>query len=328
MMNNWKDLFVSFALLGGVSFILFALLDRVSLQTSQVSDNNKLSPDWEKTSRVISETCLSADDARNTNGEMLYWQSFGHVMYANSGLKGFGLSGAELDKVLKGICDAHAGKLNPVIIPMAMENQGKFFAKRETDQIEKTKKEGEAYTDKKLSEGGWLKTVSGLAYKIIRPGNSKRAKDGDTVYMIFMIKFINGQVIECAEVASLIVGTGLAGISEMLKLVGENGRIEAIIPPELGNNDKTMKVVPLGSTLVCYLEIHRIIPQTPEKDGPGETKTTPQTLDIPQTTPQTPEKDGPGETKTIPQTLDIPQITPQILEKEEPKNKETPKPAA
>lgn len=113
---------------------------------------------------------------------------------------------------------------------------------------------------KKNNASGWNRTASGLQYRVIRPGYGSYPKASDTVKVHYSGTFLNGKEFDSSykrgKSMSIPLKSTIKGWTEGLQLVKLGGRIELVIPPELGYGNKGFGTkIPPGSTLNYVVEL-------------------------------------------------------------------------
>ena len=121
-------------------------------------------------------------------------------------------------------------------------------------------------------------TPSGLKYMITKLGLKAKPMKGDTVYVNYTGKLLNGKVFDSSvksiaqqaglsqpgrtyEPINFVLGTGgvIAGWDQGMLLVNEGGKATFVIPPGLGYGDQQQgDQIPPYSTLVFDVEITRV----------------------------------------------------------------------
>lgn len=148
-------------------------------------------------------------------------------------------------------------KIDPNIMNRLLDD---FLAKRRDYTGALNAEKGRAFMDKFLQEDGAMQTESGLAYKIIEPGNDKKAvSDQDTVWVDYKGTFIDGEVFDQHDNFSFPLGSAFKGWSEGLKLVGEGGKIKLVIPSDLAYGEGR-GLIPSNSTLVFDVTLNKVEP--------------------------------------------------------------------
>ena len=118
---------------------------------------------------------------------------------------------------------------------------------------------GAAYIEKFLKEEGALKTESGLAYKILEPGSDKKAvSDQDTVWVNYKGTLLDGTVFDENENINFTLNRVIKGWSEGMKLVGEGGKVQLVIPGDLAYGEYGNCGIEPNSTLVFDVTLNKV----------------------------------------------------------------------
>lgn len=171
-----------------------------------------------------------------------------------------------------GLADQAAGKPEVVSLEEYAPKVQELIKNRLDKENEVTKKAGSDYIEKFLKEEGAQKTESGLAYKILTPGDES-AKPGptDEVEVHYHGTLIDGTVfdssVERGKTIKFPLNRVIPGWTEGLQLIGKGGKIKLVIPAELGYGDKgAPPKIPGGSTLIFEVELFNI-EKAPEAKG-------------------------------------------------------------
>ena len=158
--------------------------------------------------------------------------------------------------------------------------QGKIqelFQGRMAKQAETEKKVGIDFLENFVKKEGAQKTASGLAYKIIKPGSSKKPSATDTVEVHYHGTLIDGTVfdssVERGKRVSFPLNRVIKGWTEGLQLIGEGGKIKLVIPSELayGEHGAPPKIAG-GATLVFEVELFSVKPPEAAPAAPAKKK--------------------------------------------------------
>ncbi len=114
------------------------------------------------------------------------------------------------------------------------------------------------------STEGFTKTSSGLQYKIIEPGSDKKPSATDRVRCHYRGTLDDGTEFDSSyggEPAEFPLNGVIAGWTEGLQLIGEGGKIELIIPGELGYGEtgSTDGKIPPNATLHFTVELIKVL---------------------------------------------------------------------
>lgn len=143
------------------------------------------------------------------------------------------------------------------------------------------KKAGEEYIAKLMAAGeGYVKTASGLVYKMEKQGNGKCYGDNEDVRMLYTGKHVDGSIFDQSrDTTSLNSGRVVEGFKEALMLMSPGAKMIAVLPSDIAYGDQgagrrqsgEYSINP-GETLV--FEIETFEPKAEEKAV--EKATTPQ----------------------------------------------------
>jgi FKBP-type peptidyl-prolyl cis-trans isomerase FkpA len=197
------------------------------------------------------------------------------VMFGEK-LKDLQLSPPELDFLVMGLREAVKGDKPQVDISQYQMKVRDLFNDRmkklAQTNVEQGKKFLETYT-----KGGGQVTASGLAYKMIKEGTGKAPKAEDTVEVHYHGTLLDGTVFDSSVERNAPVKFPLnrviRGWTEGLQLVKEGGKIELIIPSELGYGENgAPPKIPGGATLKFEVELLKIVPAETAPEAKKEEK--------------------------------------------------------
>jgi FKBP-type peptidyl-prolyl cis-trans isomerase len=184
-------------------------------------------------------------------------------------IKGNDFGELDYDLFLKGIKDfvraegdptdstfAKQFKIDPEKINEVMES---FVQKRRAYTAALNSEKGAEYMEKFLKESGAEKTESGLAYRIIEPGNDKKAvSDQDTVWVDYKGSLLDGTVFDQNQNINFTLDRVIKGWSEGMKLIGEGGKVQLVIPAELAYGEYGNRGIAPNSTLVFDVTLNKV----------------------------------------------------------------------
>ena len=164
-------------------------------------------------------------------------------------------------------------KVNPEEMNELLNN---YLEKRQAYMGLQNKEKGEKYMAANKKKAGVEVTESGLQYKIIEAGNPDlKAGPTDTVLVRYKGTLLDGTVFdetkEDADPVRLTLDRVIKGWTEGLQLVGEGGKIQLVIPSELGYGERGTQGIEPNSTLlfdVDVVEVHKFVPK--EEAAPAE----------------------------------------------------------
>ena len=203
-----------------------------------------------------------------------------------SWLKGNNFGEINYDQMLKGIKDWMKAEGTPQdstffkqfkVDPNEMNAVlDAFIQKRRAYTGALNAEKGEKYIEQFLKEEGVQQTESGLAYKILEPGNDKKAvADKDTVWVNYKGSLLNGDVFDQNDNISFTLRQVIKGWSEGLKLIGEGGKVQLAIPAELAYGENGNRTIEPNSTLlfdVDLLKVGTYVEPVAEPEKPAKKK--------------------------------------------------------
>lgn len=118
------------------------------------------------------------------------------------------------------------------------------------------KKAGKAYLKELKSNKDYVFTESGLAYKVIRPGQGKNFTDNDEVRVIYTGKHLDGTEFDSSrgKPVSFRLNQVIPGFAEMLKLMKPGGKVVAVIPGDLAYGLNGNQGIGPNETLIFEME--------------------------------------------------------------------------
>ena len=118
---------------------------------------------------------------------------------------------------------------------------------------------GAKFIEEFLKEEGAQKTESGLAYKIIEPGNEKKAvSDQDTVWVDYKGTLLDDTVFDENQDINFTLNRVIKGWGEGLKLIGEGGKVKLVIPGDLAYGEYGTRGIEPNSTLVFDVTLNKV----------------------------------------------------------------------
>lgn len=186
-----------------------------------------------------------------------------------SWIKGNDFGDLNYDQMIKGIKDFMTAKGTPQdstfgkqfkIDPNEMNTVlDGFIQKRRAYTGALNKEKGADYIANFLKGEGTAQTESGLAYKIIEPGNeNKPVADQDTVWVNYKGALIDGTVFDQNDNINFQLNRVIKGWGEGLKLVGEGGKIQLVIPGDLAYGEYGTRGIAPNSTLVFDVDLNKV----------------------------------------------------------------------
>jgi len=117
------------------------------------------------------------------------------------------------------------------------------------------------FLEKNKGEVGVVSTESGLQYIILKEGEGKAAKDGDTVTVHYNGTFLDGTKFDSSidrdQPLSIALGEGqlIKGWVEMLRLMKKGEKVKAWLPSSLAYGEYGNNAVPGNSLLIFEMEL-------------------------------------------------------------------------
>ena len=197
-------------------------------------------------------------------------------------IKGYNFGDLNMAQIKKGMRDFINSKGNQrdpdfvkqfKVNPEEMNNLfNNYLEKRQAYIGLQNKEKGEKYMAANKGKSGVEVTESGLQYKIIEAGNPDlKPGPADTVKVRYKGTLLDGTVFdetkEDADPATLILNRVIKGWQEGLQLVGEGGKIQLVIPADLGYGERGTQGIEPNSTLlfdVDVVEVHKVAPVVEE----------------------------------------------------------------
>ena len=162
-------------------------------------------------------------------------------------------------------------KINPETINIVFPE---YLEKRQAYLGLKNKEAGEKFMAKNKKKAGVETTESGLQYKIVAPGNmDKVAGSADTVKVFYKGTLLDGTVFDQTqddgEPAKFVVRQVIPGWQEGIKLVGEGGEIDLVIPAALAYGERGTQGIEPNSTLLFHVKVVEVLPYVePVEENP------------------------------------------------------------
>ncbi len=102
------------------------------------------------------------------------------------------------------------------------------------------KKAGEDYIAKLLaSNEGYVKTASGLVYKMLQKGNGKCYGDNEDVRMLYTGKHVDGSIFDKSrDTTALNTGRVVAGFKEAVMMMSPGAKMIAVLPSDIAYGDR------------------------------------------------------------------------------------------
>ena len=203
-----------------------------------------------------------------------------------SWLKSSNFGEINYDEMVKGIKDWMRAKGNTQdstffkqfkVDPNEMETVLQAFVQQRSKYTGALNKEkGEKYIEQFLKEEGAMQTETGLCYKILDPGNDKKAVSSqDTVWVDYRGALLDDTVFDENQNINFTLGRVIPGWSEGMKLVGEGGKIKLVIPGDLAYGEYGNRAIEPNATLVFDVTLNKVgtyVEPVKEEEAPAKKK--------------------------------------------------------
>ena len=169
------------------------------------------------------------------------------------------------ERILAGVQDTlkKSGKLTDEDLKKQLEALDKYLLEQETKiQAEKNKattESGDKYRADYEKKAGVKKTESGLLYKIEKVGEGESPKATDTVKVHYKGTLTDGTVFDSSyerkEPIEFQLNQLIPGWIEAIPMLKKGGKMEIVLPPQLGYGDRQAGKIPANSTLIFEIEL-------------------------------------------------------------------------
>lgn len=138
-----------------------------------------------------------------------------------------------------------------------------YFESRLAELVQKEREKGHKFLETFVKSGGQT-TSTGLAYKILKSGNDTKPRRIDLVEVEYHGSLPDGRVFDSTRdrktSTQFPLDHVIPGWREGLKLIGEGGEIELIIPSDLAYGDQgSDPTIPGGATLIFKIKLVKVI---------------------------------------------------------------------
>lgn len=169
------------------------------------------------------------------------------------------------EKILAGVQDTlkKSGKLTDEDLQKQLKALDSYLSTQEDKiQAEKSKvtiEEGNKFRAEYEKKAGVKKTASGLLYKIEKAGEGKSPVKEDNVKVHYKGTLPNGSVFDSSydrgEPIEFQLNQLIPAWVEAIPMLKKGGKMEIVVPPELGYGDRQAGKIPANSTLKFEIEL-------------------------------------------------------------------------
>ncbi|OOH90263.1 peptidylprolyl isomerase [Pasteurellaceae bacterium 15-036681] len=169
------------------------------------------------------------------------------------------------DKIIAGVKDTikKSGKLTDEDLQKQLKALDNYLVAQETKiQAEKSKETvsaGDKFRAEYAKQSDVKKTESGLLYKIEKAGEGESPKATDTVKVHYKGTLPDGTVFDSSydrgEPIEFQLNQLIPAWIEAIPMLKKGGKMEIVLPPELGYGDRQAGKIPANSTLKFEIEL-------------------------------------------------------------------------
>ena len=141
---------------------------------------------------------------------------------------------------------------------LTVEQCQKVFVAYGEKKAAEAGKEGVVYLEENATKEGVKTTATGLQYKILQEGTGKYPTAADKVTVHYTGTLIDGTEFDSSvggDPISFRLSGVVAGWTEGLQLINEGGKIQLVIPYQLGYGERGSRSIPPKATLVFEVEL-------------------------------------------------------------------------
>ena len=169
------------------------------------------------------------------------------------------------DKILAGVQDTikKTGKLTDEDLQKQLKSLDTYLASQESkiaaEKSKATVEAGNKIRAEYEKQSGVKKTASGLLYKIEKAGTGESPKAEDTVKVHYKGTLTDGSVFDSSydrgEPIEFQLNQLIPGWIEAIPMLKKGGKMEIVVPPELGYGERQAGKIPASSTLKFEIEL-------------------------------------------------------------------------
>ena len=202
---------------------------------------------------------------------------YGYITAYMSGMKDLGFGADEADAISSGVRKALIDEVRDpyyedqdrmaqlqAFINDKIKSTQSIREERQIAQLEENLTKGKEFINDLAFDKSVKSTASGLHYKVLKQGKSKRAESSDTVRVHYKGTRIDGTVFDSSykrgEPADFSLQGVVPGFAEGLTKIGEGGKIILYIPSDLAYGDNIRGKIQPGDTLIFECELIKINP--------------------------------------------------------------------
>jgi FKBP-type peptidyl-prolyl cis-trans isomerase len=194
-------------------------------------------------------------------------------------LHGLGLTtySVSYERVLQGMKDALAGKI--VAGPADGQRVQGLIEQARAAQGTANKAAAAEFLARNGKLPGVITTVSGLQYKVVRPGTGEPPKATDEATVNYRGTLLDGTEFDNSykrgQPATFTISGVIKGWQEALQLMKVGSKVELYVPPDLAYGMQSPPPIPPGSLLKFEVELLSVKPATTPAAGSHPVRVTP-----------------------------------------------------
>lgn len=173
-------------------------------------------------------------------------------------------------RAFKEVFDGDSIKFTEMQMQMKLQS---FFQKLQTQNSEKSLKEGNEFLEKNKKNPGVVVTSSGLQYQVIKEGNGPKPDSSDAVSVYYKGSLIDGKEFDSSKgtPVSLSLKGVIPGMTEALLKMPVGSKWKLFIPSRLGygENVRPGGAIKPNSVLIFEVEVLGIDPKKKEEAKPA-----------------------------------------------------------
>ncbi|ABY70225.1 FKBP-type peptidyl-prolyl cis-trans isomerase [Actinobacillus pleuropneumoniae] len=219
---------------------------------------------------IVAGTFVSAQTAFAADQKFIDDSSYAVGVLMGKNIEGVVESQKEIfsynqDKILAGVQDTikKTGKLTDEDLQKQLKSLDTYLASQESkiaaEKSKATVEAGNKFRTDYEKQSGVKKTASGLLYKIEKAGTGESPKAEDTVKVHYKGTLTDGTVFDSSydrgEPIEFQLNQLIPGWIEAIPMLKKGGKMEIVVPPELGYGERQAGKIPASSTLKFEIEL-------------------------------------------------------------------------
>lgn len=212
---------------------------------------------------LVAGTGAATAQTAPTKNQQIYSYAVG--LQVGQGLRDEGVE-VDLDVFAQAVRDSYGGeppRYTPDAMRAAVDAYREEWTRRLLERAERNQGLGETYLAANRKKQGVVETPSGLQYRIVRSGSTRRPAPEDSVLVNYRGTRLDGSEFDSSYrrggPLSVSVEDVIKGWREVLPMMGEGARWEVVIPPQLAYGLRgTGSSIGPNETLIFDIEVVEI----------------------------------------------------------------------